>query len=339
MRPSQRETTSARARYGLILRQKQAILTTWSISQSEPVREAMGMPASHSIEGNSMAPSDAPSWKAPRSSVGGILVVLLVVLVPLAWVGLPREIARWYVAAAEEADLQGRPDEARQKVDLALDWHARCLEALLFRAQMSLDAGDLEAALKDASLAVDLQEDAGISARMIRSLVYQRRGEHSQALQDLNEIVQFSSQDFYDSHLRNRFYAESLNNRAYGRALAHRELEAGLEDAQKAIELAGPVGSYLDTRGYLFYLMGKYPEAVADLEEAVRRTEADRELEGKRMVQESRRERLDRSYREALAVIYHHRGLAYEKIGRSAEAAKDLERATEYGYDPKKGVW
>ncbi len=297
------------------------------------------MPASNSMEGNSLAPAPPLSVQSPRSSMWGILVVLLLVLVPLAWVGLPREIARWYVAAAQEAELQGRTEDARQKVDLALQWHSQSREALLVRSKLSLDQGELQAALEDASKAVELEGENGTAGRMLRVLIYQRLGDHPRALQDLNEIVQFSSQDFFDPTIRDKFYAESLNNRAYGRALANLELEAGLEDAQKAIELAGPVGSYLDTRGYLFYLLGKYPEAVADLEEAVKRTEAEWESGRQALKPPVGREQLDRTYREALAVIYHHRGLAYEKTGRSAEAAADLEKAQEYGYDPKKGIW
>jgi hypothetical protein len=43
--------------------------------------------------------------------------------------------------------------------------------------------------------------------------------------------------------------------------------------------------------------------------------------------------------RHNLAVIYHHRGLVYERIGKTRQAQADLERARQLGYDPEKGVW
>ena len=50
-------------------------------------------------------------------------------------------------------------------------------------------------------------------------------------------------------------------------------------------------------------------------------------------------DRLEQSAEQNLAVLYQHRGLIYEKLGRSDDAAEDFRRAQEYGYSPEDGVW
>ena len=43
--------------------------------------------------------------------------------------------------------------------------------------------------------------------------------------------------------------------------------------------------------------------------------------------------------RESMAVIYHHRGLVFEKLGNQRQADEDFERAEKFGYDPENGVF
>jgi hypothetical protein len=42
---------------------------------------------------------------------------------------------------------------------------------------------------------------------------------------------------------------------------------------------------------------------------------------------------------EQLSVLYHHRGLVYEKLNQLEKAVADYEQARRLGYNPDKGVW
>ena len=96
----------------------------------------------------------------------------------------------------------------------------------------------------------------------------------------------------------------------------------------------------LDTRGYLRYLAGEdLHGARDDLERAIDLAEASVRIDLPGQQATTSAHELESSEANDLAVLYHHRGLIYEKLGRSDEAAVDLELARKLGYDPKQGVW
>jgi tetratricopeptide (TPR) repeat protein len=87
----------------------------------------------------------------------------------------------------------------------------------------------------------------------------------------------------------------------------------------------------LDTRGYLLHLLNRNEEALADLQRAIDRLKNDFNQDPfdslKRM-----------QIRRSLAVMYHHRGLVFEQLGRTAEAEQDRKHGDRLGYDPQHGV-
>jgi len=290
--------------------------------------------------------SDQPKRSGLRSPAGtrwAVAVALSLVVVPLVWIGVPREVARWYLAAALEAER--REDEAAtiQHLDRALSWDPQLPDAYTQRALERLRAGDLVAALADSTQAANLEGPRGVSGLSARSLVHQRAGDHDAALADIEAIVGILSD--YPEQI-----PVALNQRAYARALAGRDLELGIQDIQKAIELTGadqPSASlsvraaFLDTRGFLYQLAGRTAEAIVDLDQAVDAEEkrwaaAQRELA---KMPGGLAPRDERDHRETLAVLCHHRALAYQAAGRTDEATREFERARQLGYDPSKGVW
>jgi tetratricopeptide (TPR) repeat protein len=143
-------------------------------------------------------------------------------------------------------------------------------------------------------------------------------------------------------------YPVALNYRAYARALANQDPEKGLDDMQQAFDLLKSDNdfAYLDTRGYLYYLAGDVDAALSDMERAVRLAESalarfragqTEQLEQGFDVKLLRRQ--NELFEQNLAVLCHHRGLVYRALGREQEAADDLTRADELGYDPENGVW
>ncbi len=153
-----------------------------------------------------------------------------------------------------------------------------------------------------------------------------------------------SSKSSYNSGL----LVTALNQSAYAHALAGTELEESLKHINEAFNIVGheELGSLLDTRGYLHYLLGNQELALADMEKAVRLMERDYRSQ-QRLSQEAARPFVDRRpfeyqrrrLKEGMSVLYHHRGLVYQQAGKTEEAASDLARAEKMGYDPANGVW
>ncbi|MGH7140542.1 MAG: hypothetical protein ACREHD_32815, partial [Pirellulales bacterium] len=183
-----------------------------------------------------------------------------------------------------------------------------------------------------------------------RSQVYQRLDRHREAIDDLTKAI----------HLSPSREPMPRNNRAYARALANVELDEALVDVQQALdvveqqladapqrsldpesdlaEIKAHKGAYLDTRGYIYFLQDNYEPALADLDEAIELSNSSQE----RMISAvppSRRAAVQKQFNHELAVMYHHRGQIYEKLGRTAEAKSDLDHGDDLGYNPAAGVF
>jgi tetratricopeptide (TPR) repeat protein len=163
--------------------------------------------------------------------------------------------------------------------------------------------------------------------------VYQRLARHPEAIRDATQALTLSRGGDPDP----------WNERAYVRAIAGLELEEGLDDVQQAIDLYGaPNAAYLDTRGYLYHLLGRQEEALTDLNEAIALAEREDPWGAahERRPREGRGgERDRRRHDENLSVLYHHRGLVLAALGRDEEAQADLTRAESLGYNPAGGVY
>ncbi len=64
-------------------------------------------------------------------------------------------------------------------------------------------------------------------------------------------------------------YVDSLNYIAYMRAERGEDLERGLALINEALEAAPDNAAFLDTRGWIYFMQGKYPEARDDIERAL----------------------------------------------------------------------
>ena len=278
---------------------------------------------------------------------------MLLVLGPLMMVSLPVELSRWYEAAADEADLDGDDATAVQYVSQALRWCPTDPRLRIRRAELRLKIRDFPGSLADCNQALEVARGGdSVQALVQRMLTYQRMGRHADALNDTDRIVQLASQapnrQFQLGDGAVLSYPVALNYRAYARALANQDPEKGLDDIKQAFDLRGSDDdfAFLDTRGYLYYLAGDIKAALRDMERAVRLAEsALADFRGLQTEQLARGidikllRRQTELFEQNLAVLYHHRGLVYQKLGRGQDAAQDLARADELGYDPENGVW
>jgi len=242
-----------------------------------------------------------------------VLTTILLLVVPLVFSAAKRETARWYHAAALEALYSSDSPQALELVQKGLKWSPNDVNLLSQSANVHLKMTQATAA-------------AEASDRVL-------------------EIAQ-SDYDLSPNQYNLAPLASALNLSAYSHALDESNLEESLERANRAIELVGPVGEIVDTRGYLHYLLGNYEEAVEDTELAVAsftntlaRSKSEVRQKAPLFVDQRRIQyRLD-ELDQSMAVFLQHRGLAYEAVGRSEEANEDFEEAEKLGFDPQQGVW
>jgi tetratricopeptide (TPR) repeat protein len=106
--------------------------------------------------------------------------------------------------------------------------------------------------------------------------------------------------------------AMALNNKAYHLATVRKNLDEAAKDVAEAIEIAGEEPAYVDTRGFIHYLQGKYKAALADFNKSLKTAED--------------------AGPEFTAEIYFHRGLVYRKLDETELAEQDFQKAKEGGF-------
>ena len=294
---------------------------------------------------NPAAEQDTVRSRQPRGKLRSfVFVVLCLLLVYSLIVEAPREIARWYHAAARERYLDGDITAALTNLDRGLKWSPESPFMYLERAAWKLEQKDLEGSLADCNRVVEIAPQL-LNPYFLRSTVYNRMGHHQEAVADLTTAFKM-----IPSHQHDQLHGV-LNARAYIRALGKIELENGLNDVQSAIALLEKDTSeessrlranYLDTRGYLHYLLGKQDKALKDLFWAVTLAEQERSLKLARLhfteVDSRKWDAQAIQLDHNLAVLYHHRGLIYQALGREELAEIDLHRGDELGYNPDEGI-
>ena len=275
--------------------------------------------------------------------------VLLILLVPLLFYDKLLGLAGHWIA--ERAIRQGwisyysdNLPGALAEADRAIYWEPDKLarsQAYALRGQVHQQMHDLNGGAADFTHAIELLGDPQHSretqemlceAYDARAWIRERLGQHHDAIDDATAALKYA-----DWQAR----PVSLNQRAYIRALAGLELDQGLDDINQA--LAGPHQDdpmFLDTRGYLRLQQKKYAEAVKDFDNAIDGSQRLRpRLEGfgdrfDRLVYAAR----VRDYYRNLAVMRHHRGEAYDKLGKPQEAHADFDWADQHGYNPADGT-
>ncbi len=286
------------------------------------------------------------SWNRPALWIRLILTGIVAAAIIRE---LPREISRWYLAAAREQSVDLNDHGALERIDRAIDWSRDDYSLYLIRAAWRLQAKQPDGSLADCNQAIRLAP-ADRRGYELRWQVHMVLGHVEPAMADVQVLVERAQQAYQESKTpAHRFrYAESLNARAYGRALSNQKLELAIEDINLAFGVleSEDLYSLRDTRGYLYFLTGNYQAARKDLDYAVRQGRIAYSIEMDMLNQPERTVSIDRQLRfetrsrkEGLAVLFYHRGLLHERLGYERKAKEDLHTALEYGYDPSRGIW
>lgn len=284
------------------------------------------------------------SIKPPRrrSITARIMLVLTAALGAfVGWQEAPREIARWYHAAALEHRLEaqhyrfhGDAQAASQELERGkhalskgLAWNPRDGDLYLTRALWLEEEGEYEAALRDC-------QKSGVPynsylATIRTASVLTHLGRHQEAVREAQKTLEMSG-------VRRE---SALNLVAYHRALGKVDLPQALKEIERSFGKLAPAAydaARLDTRGFILYRMGRYREAIVDFDRAVALVEAQlgrHRLERERDVLKApdyravEAQELEMSRQNA--VIYYHRSLVLQKLNRWKQANQDLRKAKE----------
>ncbi|MBM4000037.1 MAG: hypothetical protein FJ297_10960 [Planctomycetes bacterium] len=283
-------------------------------------------------------PSDSPATRRLSPSACVVIgLAFLLVFGPVVAKEAPREVGRWYLAAAFEHRANKAYAEALDAVDGALAVAGDQADFLLLRAAIHVDRNAFEEAEQDLHAALSASDD------IERVAVYVACGEHHQrmrrwkaALDDWKAIAELSKASPGAIH-----GADLLNSVAYMRALANVELEQGLADINAAIaQSKSDNAQYLDTRGFLLYRLGQFSRALADLDRAValfrkERTDLLESLDEtmKAYVDQRVPNEAKKTIDRTLAVLLYHRSLAQDLFDEQKGAA-DLSEIRGLGFEP-----
>ncbi|MBI83170.1 MAG: hypothetical protein CMJ81_08245 [Planctomycetaceae bacterium] len=271
--------------------------------------------------------------------------------------GRPNQRAELYVLRAveklEEEDFSGSLADAKRAVELITKsiqpenrrQHAKlCLR----RAQQNLEDGDLQASLDEANQAVELAPESTKPFKF-RSYIYFRMKLLAEAVADQSTALEIweqrSSLAVFSADMSIK--RDALNERAYLRALGEFDLEEALQDVEQALKLLElpheDEATFLDTRGYIYYLLDDLDAASSDMIRAKELEEKSQGISFEQLLlmssgEDDAKTDLAASYGE-LAVVYRHYGLVLQKQGQTEQAQQYLDLANQLGYNPDAGIW
>lgn len=283
----------------------------------------------------------ARPFGAPRTgrTWGTLLVILAavaIVIVPVATLEIPREVARWHVAAATESALNGDYPTALVAMDRAIAWDPANPALLLAQASYRLETGAWEQGLQDCDqLASLLPDDPDVGE--LRSSFLHHLGRHREAIAVWKNILRTSG-----SQPANR-EQHLLNGLAYATAIGGLNLEEGRLAVEKALQIVANVPAILDPGGVLDFGRAVTAHELGQADEAVQFATSARDSAESALQHVSRRashaaeadpqaaiRRVEeQAIRAHLAGILELRSQLNDELGRTDEAAEDRRRKQE----------
>ena len=270
-----------------------------------------------------------------------VLAAIAFVAVPVCVGELPREIARWYVAAAAESSLNEDYVAAVAHMDQAIAWNGEDPEFYLDRAAYKLETQQWESGLEDCDQARKLVPDSP-AINLTRSEFLQHLGRPEAAIEEFKELLRRGAGD--SPGVR----AELLNGLAYVRAVGKRELPEALEASDESLQIVMIPSAVLDPGGYLCYArgytamrQGDTELALESLNEAVQHADSAYRQCVARLESLSKLPRGSEEYQERAAALRPHlfgiltlRAQLFDQLEQPDEAAKDrteIESLTPHG--------
>ncbi len=221
---------------------------------------------------------------------------------------------------------------------------------LMQRLQWREELRDYDGALEDLDEISELQRESGGSAsrgiRYMRCNLLLLNGKKQEALEVSNTLLDSAADTLSEFEIASTRWQISpydwnaVNFAAYVRAILGVELDEALDHIQRAIDNAGAIPEFLDTRGFVHHKRGENDKALADIQGAIDAFAPHEDWEKyfeKHRSEATSLTSLKAKYKREMknvAVIYYHRGLVYQAMGRGEDARKDFDHVRELGYKP-----
>jgi tetratricopeptide (TPR) repeat protein len=315
-------------------------------------RQSPGMVESPSPRDNQgqMPPSDGSDPLKQRRiaalfSTFVVVFMVAIVVIPLFYTSFSDELGRWRLAAAWEHRLNGELETAIASLTTALEADPYHVDIYLQRAAWYDQMGDREAALRDYN---KVHELAVYDQRMLvgRAMTYHAMGKYAESIGDIKELLDVSSGADRIGYLNLLAYVRGLNNTDLDEALSEIIESIDLDSARRrqvGVFIMNP--ALLDTRGFIYYQRGDFDAARDDLEVAVKQystalKRSERRLRSGVGIVDLRLGRLQlQGEKETLAVIVYHRGLIYERLGKTDLAQVDFDHVRILGFEPNEELY
>lgn len=256
--------------------------------------------------------------------------------------------ALWSLSDARGRVADRQEEEAVRQLDKAIEASPSDVGLRMERIRLAGRLGQMDKAKADLEVIekylAGTEEPPTLRIRTYRSQFRQNAGEYRKALEDQSAILTA----MLDANSTPAVEALRLNNHAYSAGLAvekepkdataDRELlEKALADCDRSLKLAADQGSTLDTRGYLYYLLGDNEKALADFDRAIEIVSKE-VLQAQSEVTGDPRQLTKRLFLRELeysaAVQHQHRMKVHEKMGNEEAAKMDRQAIVDLGYKP-----
>ncbi|MEW4454552.1 tetratricopeptide repeat protein [Bremerella sp. JC817] len=303
-----------------------------------------------SPETPSPAPTPPVAPAPPRERRVPIASMLLIAVLLFTFYGVfsfftSDSAAQWKWAEVVEALENDQNDQAKQLANEALELDPEDPQLRLNAAEMYFRLDDETEARKQIEEAIALGKEKPQVLHQA-AFILSRMGQHDGALFLADKVVDLAETK-KTIHLH-----QALNQRAYTIAMAAgddeatpEQIEQGMKDITRAIDMYGHEATYIDTMGYLKVFAGDPEGGLHDLDTAIefyesRRTKMLQDLPPEQIENMPKNvASLDKQLKQVLSVLYSHRATAYEKLEEPEKAQEDRDRADAYGLDRKRGFW
>ncbi len=191
--------------------------------------------------------------------------------------------------------------KSRVMIDMAMDFcrevekrDPSVYQAFFYPALLEFQSGDREKAFSilDRSLQTVWDRESRAKVFNLKGEFHHTMGQIDLTYQDYDSTLVYAPED-----------VGTLNNYAYFLSLENRDLDKALEMSRRSIDVEPTNATYLDTYGWILFMMGKYQESLSYIEKALRYIDTDS------------------------PDIYEHYGDVLYKCGETEKAAENWHKA------------
>lgn len=212
-----------------------------------------------------------------------VIGFIALAMVPIAYVAVPIELAKWRVAQALNSYRLGDETQTGIYLDKAEKASADIRtnrEFVLLKAQLIANAENDEEAIALLKSVAKKDDPESIRLGLGIANYFLSGGDFDRALEALEIASPMDRAQAVKKFKSGGQEATVLNLRAYLRSLANQELDQALLDIDAALSLEPNEPSLMDTKAWVLYRQGKFEEAAAWIGDGLDRMEKAFEARG-----------------------------------------------------------